>query len=48
MPLSKKGTKILKEMTKTYGAKKAKQIFYSMVNEGKLTGVHKAKRKVKR
>lgn len=33
-------------MRKTYGAKKAKQVFYAMINEGKLTGVEgKPKRK---
>ena len=41
MPLTKKGKKILKRMGKTYGAKKAKQVFYAMINEKKLTGVEK-------
>lgn len=39
MPLTEKGTKILAKMRKTYGAKKAKQVFHAMINEGKLTGV---------
>lgn len=45
MPLTKKGKKILKSMTKTYGAEKAKQIFYAMINEGKLKGVEGQKKK---
>ena len=38
MPLTSKGKKILKNMTKTYGAKKAKQVFYAMIEEKKITG----------
>lgn len=45
MPLTAKGKKILKRMRKQYGAKKAKQVFYAMINEGKLTGVEGKKRK---
>ena len=41
MPLTAKGAKILEEMKRTYGAKKAKEVFYAMINEGKLKGVHK-------
>ena len=48
MPLTSKGNKILKAMTKTYGAKKAKQVFYASINEGKITGAEGAKRKKKR
>lgn len=39
MPLTAKGKKIKKAMNKTYGAKKANQVFYAMINEKKLTGV---------
>ena len=40
MPLTAKGSKILKAMKKTYGStKEAKRIFYSMVAEKKLKGV---------
>lgn len=38
MPLTKKGTKILSRMKEQYGAKKAKQVFYAMIAEGKITG----------
>lgn len=50
MPLTAKGKKILAQMKKTYGsAEKAKQVFYAMINEGKLKGVeHKKKRKKKK
>jgi hypothetical protein len=41
MPVTKKGAKILRNMTKRYGRKKAKQVFYSSINAGKLKGVHK-------
>jgi hypothetical protein len=46
MPLTRKGKTILAQMTKSYGsAEKAKEVFYAMVNSGKLTGVHKGKKK---
>lgn len=45
MPLTPKGKKILLRMTKTYGKEKAKQVFYAMINEGKLTGVEGKKPK---
>ena len=49
MPLTAKGKKILKRMGKTYKTPgKAKQVFYSMIAENKLTGVErKSKRKKK-
>ena len=47
MPLTPKGTKILSRMGKTYGKKKAKVVFYAMLNEGKLTGVEGARKKRK-
>lgn len=46
MPITAKGKKVMKSMKKTYGAKKAKQVFYAMQNEGKLKGVEgKSKKK---
>lgn len=39
MPENAKGKKIMRSMTKTYGPKKAKQVFYAMINEGKLKDV---------
>lgn len=34
-------------MVKHYGAKKADQVFYAMINEGKITGAEKTKSKRK-
>ncbi len=48
MPLTKKGTKILKNMTKQYGAKKGKQVFYASINKGKIKGAHKDKKAKKK
>lgn len=48
MPLTDKGKKIKKSMNKQYGAKKANQVFYAMINEGKLTGVEATKKKGKK
>jgi len=44
MPLTAKGKKILKNMRKQYGVKKAKQIFYASENKGTIKGVHKKKK----
>lgn len=40
MPLTKKGTKILKSMKKTYGAKEGKQVFYASAKKKTIKGVH--------
>ena len=40
MPLTSKGTSILRSMVKTYGAKKGKQVFYASANKGTIKGVH--------
>lgn len=46
MPLTKKGTKILKSMKKEYkGEEKGKEVFYASTNKGTITGVHKGKKK---
>lgn len=45
VPLTKKGNKILSAMTKKYGAKKGKEVFYASANKGKISGVHKGKKK---
>jgi hypothetical protein len=45
MPMTKKGKKIMKSMEKTYGKKKAKQVFYASKNAGKIKGVDKSKKK---
>jgi len=48
MPLTPKGRKIMKNMKKTYKTdKKVKQVFYSMINEGKITGAEGVKKKRK-
>lgn len=44
MPLTKKGIKIENALTKEYGAKKAKHVFYGLKNEGKIKGVEKKKK----
>jgi hypothetical protein len=41
MPLNKKGKAIKRAMTKEYGAKKGKQVFYASENGGKIKGVTK-------
>lgn len=41
MPLTQKGTNILKKMQETYGAEKGKQVFYASQNKGTITGTHK-------
>jgi len=47
-PLTTKGKKVMRSMKKTYGPKKAKQVFYAMQNEGKLKGVEGSKKKHKK
>ena len=39
MPLTKKGKKIKKAMTKTYGKKKAKKVLYASKNKGTIKGI---------
>jgi hypothetical protein len=45
MPLTKKGTKVLAAMSKEYGAKKGKQVFYASANKGTIKGVHPSGKK---
>ena len=45
MPLTKKGAKIKRAMTKQYGRKKGEQVFYVSQNAGKIKGTHKKKGK---
>lgn len=47
MPLSKKGAKIKRAMSKTYGKKKGEQVFYASVNAGKIKGAKKRASKKK-
>lgn len=46
MPLTNKGKKIMKNMVETYGKKKAKEVFYAMIKEGKLKGVEEKKTRI--
>ncbi len=41
MPLTPKGRKVKRAMSKTYGAKKGKQVFHASANKGTIKGVHK-------
>ena len=41
MPLTKKGSEIKSAMTKEYGEKKGKQVFYASINKGKIHGAEK-------
>jgi len=41
MPLTKKGTKIMKALRKSYGAKKGTSVFYAMKNKNKIKRVEK-------
>lgn len=45
MPMTVKGKKIMKAMAKTYGKKKAKQVFYASKNKGAIKGVDKKRKK---
>lgn len=44
-PLTKKGTKILRSMRKTYGKKKGESVFYASQKKGTITGTHKGRKK---
>jgi len=44
MPMTKKGAKIKRAMTKQYGKKKGEKVFYASENKGTIKGVHKKKR----
>lgn len=43
MPLSIKGRKVKAAMTKEYGEKKGKQVFYASINKGIVKGAEKKK-----
>ena len=44
-PLTKKGTKIKKEMEKEYGKEKGDRVFYASQKKGTITGTHKKRKK---
>jgi hypothetical protein len=45
MPLTKKGSKIMKAMKEEYGKGKGERVFYASANKGVIKGVHKGKKK---
>jgi hypothetical protein len=47
MPLTPKGKEIMASMVKQYGAKKAKEVFYSAKNSGRIKGVDRPRKKRK-
>jgi len=44
VPLTKKGTKIMKNMKKEYGKEKAERVFYASRNKGTIKGVDRKKK----
>jgi hypothetical protein len=44
MPLTKKGKKIKRNMSKTYGKKKGTRVFYASINKGKVKGAETKRR----
>jgi len=53
MPLTKKGAKIHRAMTKPkskggYGKEKGERVFYASQNKGTITGTHKTHKKGKK
>ena len=48
MPLTKSGAKVLKSMTKEYGNKKGKQVFYGSINKNKTGSQKWHLKKIKR
>ena len=45
MPLTAKGTKIKRAMTKQYGKSRGTRIFYASANKGTIKGVHKKRKR---
>lgn len=45
MPLTKKGTKIMRAMKRSYGKKKGARIFYASRNAGRIKGVDRKRKK---
>ena len=41
MPLTKKGSKVMRAMKKTYGPEKGERVFYASRNKGTIGGVEK-------
>jgi hypothetical protein len=45
VPLSKKGSKIMKAMKQEYGADKGESVFYASKNKGTIKGVEKKRKR---
>jgi hypothetical protein len=45
VPLTKKGRKIARAMTKQYGKKRGRAIFYASKNKGTIKGVDRRRRR---
>ena len=45
MPLSKKGAKIKRAMTKQYGKRKGASVFFASANKGTIRGVKRKSRR---
>lgn len=45
MPLTKKGRKIKRAMTRQYGKEKGKRVFYASQNKGTIRGTHRERKK---
>lgn len=45
MPLTKKGATIMRAMKSQYGKEQGERVFYASANAGRISGVHKAKKK---
>ena len=48
MPLTAQGKRTLEDFTKRYGHKKGKNIFYAMINSGKLKKMESEKKSTKK
>jgi hypothetical protein len=47
MPLTDKGKKILRAMSRQYGSEKGKSVFYASINKGKIKGAEGRKKRRK-
>ena len=48
MPLTKKGAKIKRAMTKEYGKKRGERVFYASQNKGTIKGTHRKRKSARR
>lgn len=44
MPMTQKGTKIMKALKKEYGVKKGESVFYAMKSKGSIKGVDRKRK----